>query len=327
MLSFGFGSKVFSNKRTNLLQSHATVVEVTREVISDRRLLTVQSLSRQFAEASTIKDLWRRLILGIQDADKDIPLALLYSCSAPRGGSGARSPELPNPTLEYPMICTLEGCIGVEPGHQWAPESLNLHEDDHTRLGLWMRKAMEQKEPVLILVPDELRKGTWRGHVSNSRNFHFPLFLFFRRRLNVSKVSRPLDTSFFFLLPSFTPFTPNPLSQIGNANFPLLQGPATNSVICPIIPTNTESALGFLVIALNPRRPFDEDYRSFINLLTEQVTRPQLQAMLLREEVDRRGNLARQEAIDRERLYKELSDAETKFARFATRAPIGLAIL
>jgi hypothetical protein len=31
--------------------------------------------------------------------------------------------------------------------------------------------------------------------------------------------------------------------------------------------------------------------------------------------------------MERERLSKELSESETKFARFATKAPIGLAIL
>jgi hypothetical protein len=78
---------------------------------------------------------------------------------------------------------------------------------------------------------------------------------------------------------------------------------------------------------LNPRRPYDEDYRGFVNLLTQQITMPQLSAVILRLEVERRQQLARQEALDRERLYKELSESESKFARFATRAPIGLAIL
>jgi len=97
--------------------------------------------------------------------------------------------------------------------------------------------------------------------------------------------------------------------------------------MCPIVPTNSGKALAFLVIALNPRRPYDDDYRQFINLVTQQVTTPQLSAVILREEVERRAALARQEALDRDRLSKELSEAETKFARFATRAPIGLAIL
>ena len=97
--------------------------------------------------------------------------------------------------------------------------------------------------------------------------------------------------------------------------------------MCPIIPINSRNVLAFLVIALNPRRPYDEDYRGFIDIITRQVTTPQLSAVILREEVERRALAARQEALDRERLYKELSESESKFARFTQRAPIGLAIL
>jgi hypothetical protein len=90
---------------------------------------------------------------------------------------------------------------------------------------------------------------------------------------------------------------------------------------------NSRSVLAFLVMALNPRRPYDEDYKGFMHLLTQQVTTPQLSAVILREEVERRQLLERQEALDRDRLYKELSESESKFARFAQRAPVGLAIL
>ena len=90
---------------------------------------------------------------------------------------------------------------------------------------------------------------------------------------------------------------------------------------------NSRNVLAFLVMALNPRRPYDDDYKAFVHLLTQQVTTPQLSAVILREEVERQQKLERQEALDRERLYKELSESESKFARFATRAPIGLAIL
>lgn len=90
---------------------------------------------------------------------------------------------------------------------------------------------------------------------------------------------------------------------------------------------NSQTTLAFLVIALNPRRPYDADYKGFVDLLTQQVTTPQLSAIILRKEVERRQELARQEAIDRARLYKELSESESKFARLATRAPFGLAIL
>jgi hypothetical protein len=93
------------------------------------------------------------------------------------------------------------------------------------------------------------------------------------------------------------------------------------------MPSNSDKVLAFLVIALNPRRPYDDDYKAFIHLLTHQITTPQLSAVILREEVERRAQLARKEAIDRERLSRQLSESETKFARFATRAPIGFAVL
>jgi hypothetical protein len=44
--------------------SHATVVEVTRQVISDRRSETVRSLSRYLSESSSIEQLWTGIIKG-----------------------------------------------------------------------------------------------------------------------------------------------------------------------------------------------------------------------------------------------------------------------
>ncbi|TVY46783.1 Hybrid signal transduction histidine kinase K [Lachnellula occidentalis] len=247
--------------------SYATVVEVTREVISDRRLSTVRSLSRQLSEASTIQELWKGLITGIQDSAKDIPFALLYSCAPIRGSVESISPQS---MLAGQIRCSLEGCAGIARGHVLAPETIELdHEHKHqSELGPYVRKAIEDRAPTLIPIPDTMQPIDWRGY-----------------------------------------------------------GRATQGVICPIIPANTESALAFLIVALNPRRPFDEDYRSFVHLLTQQITTPQLSAVILHEEIDRRRNVARQEALDRDRLYKELSDSETKFARFASRAPIGLAML
>lgn len=77
--------------------------------------------------------------------------------------------------------------------------------------------------------------------------------------------------------------------------------PSTHIGVFPIIPNDSTSLLAFLVISLNPRRPFDDDYRSFLVSLTQQITNPQLSAVILREEVERRQFLAHQEALDRDR--------------------------
>ncbi|KAM3084317.1 hypothetical protein ACMFMF_001674 [Clarireedia jacksonii] len=104
-------------------------------------------------------------------------------------------------------------------------------------------------------------------------------------------------------------------------------GEPTHVVACPLVSTEYKNLLAFLVIGLNPCRPFDDDYRAWVQLLTEQVTTPQISALVLRQEIDRRRIIATQEAMDRASLSRKLSESETKFARFATRAPIGLAIL
>ncbi|PVH76512.1 hypothetical protein DL98DRAFT_592105 [Cadophora sp. DSE1049] len=255
--------------------SHATVVEVTREVIGDRRLSNIHSLSREVSGARTTKDLWTRLLRSIENADKDIPMALLYSVADSATSSSLSPPrsETPRGSCMMPSsICILEGTIGITAGHDFAPNHVDLENTDSYLVPV-LRQAQQEMSPVVVPVKEQTMGNfndlEWRG----------------------------------FGVPS---------THIG---------------VFPIIPNDTTSLLAFLVIGLNPRRPFDDDYRSFLISLTQQVTTPQLSAVILREEVERRQSLARQEALDRDRLSRELSESETKFARFATRAPIGLAVL
>ena len=262
--------------------SHATVVEVTREVLSDRRLAVVRNVSRELSGAKTMKDLWSKIMLGISDAEKDIPLALAYSVAdvktasrASSSSSSSSSPGSRGGTRRAPpsTLCMLECAIGVEPGHAICPQTIDLDDLTNTAsTAMTLREALREGKMVHLpihVLHDDLQDIKWRGHG---------------------------------MMP-------------------------THLVACPVIPSDAETVLGFLILALNPRRPFDEDYRSFLHLLTQQVTQPQLSAVILREEVERRQLLARQEAIDRARLSRELSESETKFARFTSRAPIGLGIL
>ena len=47
--------------------------------------------------------------------------------------------------------------------------------------------------------------------------------------------------------------------------------PCRKTIVCPIRRTTGENAMGFLVVGVNPRRPFDDDYQSFIRLLDRQL--------------------------------------------------------
>jgi hypothetical protein len=243
---------------------YATVVEITREVISDRRVVVVQNLARVLTQASSIKELWKRILegLSVEAADKDLPLVLLYSTQIAKGD--ARRPSIPTSSLaSEPLSCTLEGSIGAKAGHPLAPDVLDLYDTNPRNLGYHLRMAMDAMAPVVVEIAEVDEPLEWRGY-----------------------------------------------------------GRATHSVICPIIPKGSKTVLAFLALALNPRRPYDEGYKKFIHLLTHQVTQPQLSAIILKEEVENRQHQARQEAIDRDKLSRELSASETRFARFASRAPM-----
>jgi PAS domain S-box-containing protein len=112
-----------------------------------------------------------------------------------------------------------------------------------------------------------------------------------------------------------------------------LPGPCKAAVVCPIHPTTGESILGFLVIGINPRRPYDDDYSLFIQLLSRQLATSMASVVLFEEEIRRGQRAARLAALDRIELSKQLDlrtqevvDSETKFTRMAEFAPVGMFI-
>jgi PAS domain-containing protein len=251
-----------------IIASHATVIENTREVLIDRRMSVVRSLTAELCNVRTIQDLWYYLIRALELAENDAPLCLLYSASASSEVAASPSTTLSNTSS---MPCVLEGSIGIPAEHSIAPAKFDACSQKNW-LSSAFKKAMNSMEQILIPLGEEERKSLtgiqWKGF-----------------------------------------------------------GEPTHVAVCPLISTESKNLLAFLVIGLNPRRPFDDDYRAWVQFLTEQVTTPQISAVILRQEVDRRRTIATQEAIDRASLSRKLSESETRFARFATRAPIGLAIL
>ncbi|KAF7547760.1 hypothetical protein G7Z17_g7498 [Cylindrodendrum hubeiense] len=82
--------------------------------------------------------------------------------------------------------------------------------------------------------------------------------------------------------------------------------PCQAAIICPIRPTKEEHVMGILVLGLNPRRPYDNDYRQFISLLNQKLTSSLASTVLLEEETRRRRNATEQAAYDNARLKERL---------------------
>ncbi|KAJ9617541.1 uncharacterized protein PV06_07545 [Exophiala oligosperma] len=109
--------------------------------------------------------------------------------------------------------------------------------------------------------------------------------------------------------------------------------PSNIIVISPIRPTTGESTLGFLVMATNPRRPYDEDYDLFVQLLGRQLATSIASVVLFEDEIRKGEKAARLAAQDRIELNNQLVaktqqavEAENKFTRMAELAPVGMFI-
>ncbi len=82
--------------------------------------------------------------------------------------------------------------------------------------------------------------------------------------------------------------------------------------------------MGFLVVGVNPRRVFDEDYESFIRLLDRQLATSLASVSLLETEIRRGLTAAEAAAIERSRLSEELAVQRSRLQRIAEVSPVGM---
>jgi PAS domain S-box-containing protein len=104
-------------------------------------------------------------------------------------------------------------------------------------------------------------------------------------------------------------------------------------VVFPVHPTTGDSVVGFIVLGVNPRRPYDEDYELFVNLLARQLATSLASVVLFEEEIKRGQKAARLAALDRQELSlqllqrtQEAIESEYRFTRMAEFAPVGMFI-
>lgn len=111
--------------------------------------------------------------------------------------------------------------------------------------------------------------------------------------------------------------------------------PCRAAAVFAINPTSsTQDVVGFMVIGLNPRTPYDDDYQRFI-LVASRLLSTSLTAILLHEEEISRQESAIAQAETMkielmERLLttqKELERNNKKFQKFAERCDVGIFIL
>lgn len=109
--------------------------------------------------------------------------------------------------------------------------------------------------------------------------------------------------------------------------------PCRAAVAIPLHATSRESILGFLVMGVNPRRPYDDDYSLFVELMTRQLATSMASVVLYEEEIRKGQKAARIAAQDRQELSalvslrtQEAVESESRFTRMAEMAPVGMFI-
>ncbi|KNG51750.1 ethylene receptor [Stemphylium lycopersici] len=103
--------------------------------------------------------------------------------------------------------------------------------------------------------------------------------------------------------------------------------PCRTIVICPIIPTSGDQVEGFLIIGVNPRRPFDEEYQQYLQVMGRLLATSLASIVLFEEEVRQREKAIIQAALIQEQLMAEIKLKEGKFQRFAERCDVAIFIV
>jgi PAS domain S-box-containing protein len=110
--------------------------------------------------------------------------------------------------------------------------------------------------------------------------------------------------------------------------------PCRTIVVFPVhLTTAGDAVVGFVVLGTNPRRPYNEDYQLFVNLLARQLATSLASVVLFEEEIRRGQKAAHLAALDRQELSLQLHlrtqeavESEYRFTRMAEFGPVGLFI-
>jgi PAS domain S-box-containing protein len=100
--------------------------------------------------------------------------------------------------------------------------------------------------------------------------------------------------------------------------------PCREAVIFPVRPTTGDNVLAFLMIGINPRRPYDDDYKSFANMLNRQLATSLASIILFEEEIRRGATAAEAATLERERLSEQLAVQTYRLQRMVEHSPVGM---
>lgn len=238
------------------------ISETTQQVITERRMNLLLSVSAELAGSKEPQEFWNSLQRALEQSLHEVPFALMYSAR--------RSLD----------------------------EELSTSEKNITR-ERWVREgSIAYPMDTLACIPQILTDR-------DATQDFIPDFIDLIHDLEPTLLRRS-DGSL-------------PQKLIENVKSRAWGDRCETALLIPIRSTG-ETVLGFLLLGIDPRRPYDDDYVVFIRLLTRQLSATMASAVLFQDEI----RTSRTALSDRDKLSEKAQEAEQRFRRMADMAPVAM---
>lgn len=266
-----------------------SVFENTREVLHERRMMTVQALEEEISKASSMTDYFARVLRGLESNANEVPFAALYGPA-----TAAKDEGVSDSDASFTGGSSSQSDVGsVFAGKEWTLEGV-------------------------LSPPDYVPPLPSRVDLDSGNDLLTPMFRSAMLSKNV-QVLRVSDGSL-----------PKHLHDMAKSR--AFEGDTCDTaILCPLYSTYQEHRSGFLLLGLNTRRTYDQEYQRFIRLLVNQLTTTLSSVVLAEDEARRARASARLAAQDRMQLVEKLAastqglrDSEMRFRSMADLAPIGI---
>ncbi|KAL7274382.1 hypothetical protein RUND412_002721 [Rhizina undulata] len=252
----------------------------TSEVISKRRMESLQKM-RELVELVRDFDrdnFWTSILDGLGTNKQDTPFAMLYKVISEKECALAGSLGIPEPLNEdlVPPRILIGGKIGRNSVRTGSSSSV-----------VTKGSAFSFLERV---APDRISLGEFGGDIlslppvdeedislsSTTLDYDDP-FIFFQEMLLAKRTNT-------VVLKDLTELDSEAQAKLALIEYRGFGDPCTHAVIIPIQPSPSRTH-GFLILGLNPRRPYDCDYQRWISMVMEQIATSVGRIKLLTEDL------------------------------------------
>lgn len=264
----------------------------TRQIIYERRMSTLLALERYTSSASTVSSFWAKVIQGLDANHADVPFAALYAMEAGVEGQS-------NETIRAVAEQDSSGSSDVSSSTSW--DTLSSH---------WVLQGVLEAAPDHLQLPQSMTFA--------AANETFGTLFKAAIETREPQLLRAVDGTF-------------PPSLQSRATSRAYGDLCREALLVPIARGHQKTTAACLLLGLNSRCIYDEDYERFISLLNRQLATSMNGAIMAEEEARQLKLRAKLAARDRMHLTERLNvseqdakDKEMRFRSMADQAPVAM---